>query len=155
MRTLAEGAQAVIRLQARFADAVKETGSFRDQHWAVVDAKQWLQVARWLRDDDSTQFNVLVDITAVHWPHRDPPMEIVAHLYSHSRNDGLRLKARVGDAGPIASLTPLWKSADWNEREAFDMFGVVFTGHPDLRRILMPEDYTDHPLRKELPLYRG
>ena len=152
---MAEGAQAVEKLRARFADAVKETGSFRDQHWAVIDAKRWLEVARWLRDDESTDFNVLVDITAVHWPHRDPPVEIVVHLYSHSRNDGLRLKARVGDAGPIASLTPLWKSADWNERETFDMFGVVFTGHPDLRRILMPEDYTDHPLRKELPLYRG
>jgi len=155
VRTLAEGAQAVLKLQARFKDAVTEAGSFRDQHWAVIDAKRWLEVAGWLRDDESTDYNVLVDITAVHWPHRDPPVEIVAHLYSHSRNDGLRLKARVGDAGPIASLTPLWKSADWNERETFDMFGVVFTGHPDLRRILMPDDYTDHPLRKELPLYRG
>jgi NADH-quinone oxidoreductase subunit C len=152
---LGEGARAVERLQSRFADAVTETGSFRDQHWAVIDAKRWLEVARWLRDDESTDFNVLVDITAVHWPHRDPPMEIVAHLYSLSRNDGLRLKARVGDRGPIASLTSLWSSADWNEREAFDMFGIAFEGHPDLRRILMPEDYTDHPLRKELPLYRG
>jgi len=152
---LAEGAQAVQKLQLRFADAVQSTGSFRDQHWAVIEAGQWLQVARWLRDDEDASFNVLVDITAVHWPHRDPPMEVVAHLYSHKRNDGLRLKTRVGDRGPIASLTPLWHSADWNEREAFDMFGIVFTGHPDLRRILMPDDYTDHPLRKELPLYRG
>jgi NADH-quinone oxidoreductase subunit C len=82
-------------------------------------------------------------------------MEVVAHLRSMSRNDVLRLKARVSDRGPIASLTPLWNSADWNEREAFDMFGIVFSGHPDLRRILMPEDYTDYPLRKELPLFRG
>jgi NADH-quinone oxidoreductase subunit C len=152
---LAEGAQAVQTLLSRFADAVRSTGSYRDQHWAVIEAGQWLQVARWLRDDEEMSFNVLVDITAVHWPHRDPPMEVVAHLYSHKRNDGLRLKARVGDRGPIASLTPLWHSADWNEREAFDMFGIVFTGHPDLRRILMPDDYTDYPLRKELPLYRG
>jgi NADH-quinone oxidoreductase subunit C len=152
---VAEGEQAVKLLQSRFAAAVRETGSFRNQHWAVIEAAQWLEVARWLRDDPSTDFNVLVDITAVHWPHREPPMEVVAHLYSHSRNDGLRLKARVGDQGPIASLTPLWSSADWNEREAFDMFGIVFTGHPDLRRILMPDDYTDFPLRKELPLYRG
>ena len=102
--TLAEGAQAVSALQSQFANAVQETGSFRGQHWAVIEATQWLQVARWLRDDPSTDFNVLVDITAVHWPHREPPMEVVAHLYSHSRNDGLRLKARVGDRGPIASL---------------------------------------------------
>ena len=155
MTTLAEGAQAVARLQTRFPGAVTETGSFRDQHWAVIDAARWLEVATWLRDDEATRYDVLVDITAVHWPHRDPPMEIVAHFYSHARNDGLRLKARVGDTGPIASLTSLWSSADWNERETFDMFGIVFTGHPDLRRILMPDDYTDHPLRKELPLYRG
>ena len=152
---MAEGAQAIAALQARFPGVVQETGSFRDQHWAVIDAKKWLEVARWLKDDPNTDFNVLVDVTAVHWPHRELPMEIVAHLHSHSRNDRLRLKARVGDRGPIASLTPLWRSADWNEREAFDMFGVVFEGHPDLRRILMPDDYTDHPLRKELPLYRG
>jgi NADH-quinone oxidoreductase subunit C len=152
---LAEGAQAVERLQSRFPEAVRGTGSFRDQHWAEVDPAQWLTVARWLRDDPSTDFNVLLDLTVVHWPHRTPPMEIVAHLYSHSRNDVLRLKARVGDRGPIDSLTPLWSAADWNEREAFDMFGVAFAGHPDLRRILMPDDYTDHPLRKELPLYRG
>jgi NADH-quinone oxidoreductase subunit C len=152
---LAEGAQAVERLQSRFADAVLSRGSFRDQHWAVVPPSRWLEVARWLRDDPETDFNVLVDITAVHWPHRNPPMEIVAHLYSHARNDYLRLKTRVGDVGPIDSLTPLWRSADWNEREAFDMFGIEFAGHPNLRRILMPEDYTDFPLRKELPLYRG
>lgn len=152
---MADGARAVQKLQSRFAGAVQSTGSYRDQHWAVIEPAQWLEVARWLRDDEDTSFNVLVDITAVHWPHRDPPMEVVAHLYSHKRNDGLRLKARVGDRGPIASLTPLWHSADWNERETFDMFGIVFTGHPDLRRILMPDDYTDYPLRKELPLYRG
>jgi NADH-quinone oxidoreductase subunit C len=153
--TVAEGLEAVVKLQARFADAVRQTGSFRDQHWAVIEASQWFPVAQWLRDDPSTDFDVLLDITAVHWPLRELPMEIVAHLYSLKRNDGLRLKARVGDTGPIASLTPLWSSADWNEREAFDMFGIVFAGHPDLRRILMPEDYTDYPLRKELPLYRG
>ena len=155
MTTVAEGAEAVARLQARFADAVRQTGSFRDQHWAVIEAVRWLEVARWLRDDKSTDFDVLLDITAVHWPQRELPMEIVAHLYSHARNDVLRLKAGVGDKGPIESLTSLWNSADWNEREAFDMFGIVFAGHPDLRRILMPEDYTDFPLRKELALYRG
>jgi NADH-quinone oxidoreductase subunit C len=152
---LAEGAQAVAALAARFGDAVVETGAFRDQHWAVIAPSRWLEVARWLRDDPSMRYDVLLDVTGVHWPDRERPMEVVAHLYSHARNDRLRLKARVGDRGPIASLTPLWHSADWNERETYDMFGIVFTGHPDLRRILMPEDYTDYPLRKELPLFRG
>ena len=150
-----DGASAIELLKAQFPDAVTEAGSFRDQHWAVIAPELWLAVARWLRDDPRTDFSVLLDVTAVHWPHRRPPMEVVAHLNSVSRNDTLRLKTRVADRGPVDSLTPLWRSADWNEREAFDMFGIDFAGHPDLRRILMPDDYTDYPLRKELPLYRG
>jgi NADH-quinone oxidoreductase subunit C len=82
-------------------------------------------------------------------------MEVVYHFYSLGRNDRLRLKVRTGDTGPVPTLTHLWASANWNERETFDMFGIVFDGHPDLRRILMPDEYTDYPLRKELPLYRG
>jgi NADH-quinone oxidoreductase subunit C len=152
---LADGAQAVELLTQRFGAAILEHGSFRDQHWAVVDPQAWRAVAAWLRDDEATRFNVLLDVTAVHWPDRELPIEVVAHLYSHERNDRLRLKCRVPDRGPVDSLTSLWPSADWNEREAFDMFGIVFSGHPDLRRILMSDDYTDYPLRKELPLFRG
>jgi NADH-quinone oxidoreductase subunit C len=152
---VADGAQAIELLEKRFGDAIVERGSFRDQHWAVVEPKAWRAVAAWLRDDPATLFDVLLDVTAVHWPDREAPIEIVAHLYSHAKNDRLRLKSRVGNQGPIDSLVPLWASANWNEREAFDMFGVVFTDHPDLRRILMSDDYTDHPLRKELPLFRG
>jgi NADH-quinone oxidoreductase subunit C len=152
---LADGAQAIELLEAEFPGAIVAKESFRDQHGAVVDPSQWLRVARWLKEDPRTDFDVLLDVTAIHWPHRRPPMEVVAHLYSIRRNDRLRLKARVPDTGPIASLTPLWASANWNERETYDMFGILFEGHPDLRRILMPEDYTDFPLRKELPLYRG
>jgi NADH-quinone oxidoreductase subunit C len=82
-------------------------------------------------------------------------MQVVYHLFSYARNDRLRLKLRTADRGPVPSLAELWTSAEWNERETFDMFGIEFEGHPDLRRILMPDDYTDFPLRKELPLYRG
>jgi NADH-quinone oxidoreductase subunit C len=82
-------------------------------------------------------------------------MEIVYHLYSVEHDDRLRLKTRVGDAGPVPTVSDIWKAAEWNERETYDMFGIDFEGHPDLRRILMPDDYTDFPLRKELPLYRG
>ena len=152
---MADGALAVELLSRQFPDAVVETGSFREQHWAVVDAARWLEIAGFARNDPRMAYDVLLDVTAVHWPHRELPMEVVAHLYSHPRNDRLRLKARIPDRGPIASLTPLWESANWNERETFDMFGIAFSGHPDLRRILMADDYTDYPLRKELPLYRG
>jgi len=105
VRTLAEGAQAVLKLQARFKDAVTEAGSFRDQHWAVIDAKRWLEVAGWLRDDESTDYNVLVDITAVHWPHRDPPVENRRPPLQPLPQRRAQVEGRVGDAGPIASLT--------------------------------------------------
>ena len=97
----------------------------------------------------------LLDATAVHWPDDPQPIEMVYHLYSFSRNDRLRLKARTGDGDPVPTLSSVWPAANWNERETYDMFGIRFEAHPDLRRILMPDDYTDFPLRKELPLFRG
>ena len=104
---MADGAQAVDLLTQRFGAAILEHGSFRDQHWAVVDPKAWRAVAAWLRDDPATRFNVLLDVTAVHWPDRELPIEIVAHLYSHERNDRLRLKCRVPDRGPKAGPDPV------------------------------------------------
>ena len=150
-----DGAAAAERLQARFPDAVVGAGSFRDQHWVELRAERLLEVCAWLRDDPETDYAMLLDVTAAHWPDSAQPMEVIYHLFSLSRNDRLRLKLRVPDRGPAPSLTSLWASAEWNEREAYDMFGILFDGHPDLRRILMPEDYTDYPLRKELPLYTG
>ncbi len=150
-----DGAAAAERLQARFPDAVVEAGSFRGQHWVELRPERLLEVCAWLRDDPETDYAMLLDVTAAHWPDSAQPMEVIYHLFSLSRNDRLRLKLRVPDRGPAPSVTSLWASAEWNEREAYDMFGIVFDGHPDLRRILMPEDYTDYPLRKELPLYTG
>jgi len=152
---MADGAKALEHLQRQFPDAVLASGSFRDQHWAEIPADRLVEICEWLRDDPSTAFDCLLDVTAVHWPDDPQPMELVYHLYSYPRNDRLRLKTRVGSEGPMSTLCGLWKSADWNERETYDMFGIRFEGHPDLRRILMAEDYTDFPLRKEFPLYRG
>jgi NADH-quinone oxidoreductase subunit C len=112
-------------------------------------------ICLWLRDDAGTSFAFLTDVTAVHWPDDPQPMEVVYHLFSRERNDRLRLKTRAGDVGPVPSVSGVWRSASWNERETYDMFGIEFSDHPDLRRILMPDDYTDFPLRKEFPLYRG
>jgi NADH-quinone oxidoreductase subunit C len=150
-----DGAAAAERLQARFPDAVLGAGAFRNQHWVELRADRLLEVCAWLRDDPECDFVMLLDVTAAHWPDSQQPMEVIYHLFSLGRNDRLRLKVRVADRGPVPSLTSLWRSAEWNEREAYDMFGIVFEGHPDLRRILMPDDYTDFPLRKELPLYTG
>ncbi len=152
---MADGAGTAARLRERFPEAVVRAGSFRDQHWVTIRPEALLEVARWLKEDPENDYAMLLDVTAVHWPEDPEPMEVVYHFYSLSRNERFRLKVRTGDRGTVPSLTGLWASADWNERETYDMFGVVFEGHPDLRRILMPAEYTDHPLRKEFPLYRG
>jgi len=150
-----DGQQAIEQIRASFPDAVVRSGEYRDQHWSELKLEQLLEVCRWLRDDASMDYDYLVDVTAAHWPDDPQPCELIYHLYSYARDDRLRLKVRTADRGTVPSLTGLWKSADWNEREAYDMFGVRFDGHPDLRRILMPDDYTDFPLRKEFPLFRG
>ena len=152
---MADGERARDILRSEFAQDVTGSGSFRDQHWAEVRAEGLARICRRLRDDAELRYDVLLDVTAVHWPDDALPMEVVYHLYSLSRNDRLRLKLRAPAFGPVPTVSEIWPSAEWNERETYDMFGIVFTGHPDLRRILMPDDYTDHPLRKELPLYRG
>ena len=152
---MADGQQAVELIQQRFPGAVLGTGSYREQTWAEIELDRLVEIASFLRDDPELCYDFLVDVTAVHWPLDAQPMHVVYHLFSYARNDRLRLKVRTGDRGPVQSVADLWPSADWNEREAYDMFGIEFEGHPDLRRILMPDDYTDFPLRKELPLYRG
>ena len=150
---MADGARTVETLRERFGDAVTEFGDYRGQHWARIPADRLREIAAFLRDE--LGYDHLVDVTAVHWPEQTPAFEAVYHLYAYERGDRVRLKVPVPESGGVPSLADLWKSADWNERETYDMFGVTFDGHPDLRRILMPDDYTDFPLRKEFPLYRG
>lgn len=152
---MADGARVVELMRDRFTGGVIDSGSYRDQHWVRVRIDRLLEICAWLKDDPQASYELLLDVTAVHWPDDPEPMEIVYHLYSLARNDRLRVKVRTGDRGPVPTLCGLWDAADWNERETFDMFGIVFEGHPDLRRILMHDEYTDYPLRKELPLYRG
>jgi NADH-quinone oxidoreductase subunit C len=152
---VADGQQAIELLGKNFPDEIVGSGSFRDQHWVELKQGRLVDICLWLRDDPETSFEFLLDVTAVHWPDDPQPIETVYHLYSTRRNDRLRLKVRAGDQGPVPSVSGVWQSADWNERETYDMFGIEFEGHPDPRRILMPDDYTDFPLRKEFPLFRG
>jgi NADH-quinone oxidoreductase subunit C len=152
-------AQALIELlQTKFADAVQETHAMRGDETVVVDPTRWLEIARCLRDDDQAQMSVLVDLTAVDFPDRDPRFEVVAHFHSLGLGHRLRLKAKVGkpdgSGAQIASLTSLWASANWLERECYDMLGVQFSGHPDLRRILLYPEFEGHPLRKDYPAHR-
>jgi NADH-quinone oxidoreductase subunit C len=109
-------------------------------------------VCRWLKD--LLGFVRLADLTAVDLHPREPRFEIIYHLHSFARNERLRLKCRLaGDSAEVDSVTCVWRSADWHEREVFDLFGVTFRDHPNLRRIMMPEDWEGHPLRKDYPVY--
>lgn len=145
------------RLQANFGAAILETHSQHGDDTAVVDAKKWRDIAAFCKADSALDFNMLTDITAVDYPQREEGrLEVVMHLYSINKRHRVRLKARIGDqeldTNPeIATVTHLWPGANWLEREVFDMFGVSFTGHPDLRRILMYPEFTGHPLRKDYP----
>ncbi len=118
----------------------------------VVPAARILEVARYLREAPDTAFDLCTDLTATDWPPRADRFDVIYCLYSIRHRHRLRVKATVGDNQPIASVTPVWPSSNWLEREVFDMFGITFTGHPDLRRILMPDDWQGFPQRKDYPL---
>jgi NADH-quinone oxidoreductase subunit C len=145
-------------LKQQFPQAVLESHAQRGDDTVVVEASAWKDVARFLRDDARASMEMLADLTCVDFPEREPRFEVVAHLYSLTKAHRLRLKARVGDErgdhAEVDSLTELWGAANWAEREAWDMFGVRFRGHPDLRRILMYPEFSGHALRKDYPANR-
>jgi NADH-quinone oxidoreductase subunit C len=109
-------------------------------------------VMKHLRDDPACAFQALVDITAVDWPQRERRFDIVYHLLSPTQNSRIRVKIEVGEAMPVASIIAVFPGANWFEREVYDLYGVVFTGHPDMRRILTDYGFEGHPLRKDFPL---
>jgi NADH-quinone oxidoreductase subunit C len=142
-------------IKKNFGAAVLETHSLYGDDTVVVEAASWKAVARFLRDTPQVSMDMLTDLTAVDFPEREPRFEIVAHFYSLSKGHRLRLKTRTGDSegdeAVVDSLCDFWASANWLERECFDLFGVLFTGHPDLRRILMYPEFEGHPLRRDYP----
>ncbi|HEX6544326.1 MAG TPA: NADH-quinone oxidoreductase subunit C [Ktedonobacterales bacterium] len=154
MNPLAEATVALVR--DRFPDGVLEAIEHRGEMTIVVRPEIIAEVCRTLRDDDSLAYNFLADITAVDWPERDPRYDVVYHLLSLATYAVVRLKVRVGDEDTpdpeIPTVTTVWPGANWFEREIYDLFGIRFAGHPDLTRIMMPEDWVGHPLRKDYPL---
>jgi len=118
-----------------------------------VERDAWATVARALHDDPRLSFEMLVDVAGIDFPKRQPRFEVVYHLWSLTHNRLIRIKVGVPEEDPTCpSVVDLWSTADWHERECFDLVGVRFAGHPDLRRILMPDDYPWHPLRKDFPV---
>ncbi len=132
------------------SEAVLEKGTFRGQWWVVVPWDRLLEVMKELRD--RWGFRYLSDVTAVDYLPRRPRFQLVYHVWCHERSALLRVKTWAeADPPGVPSLTPLWSAAGWLEREVYDLFGIEFQGHPDLRRILLPPDWEGHPLRKDYP----
>jgi NADH-quinone oxidoreductase subunit C len=143
----------VKRLRERLDGALREASEFLGQLSIRVDSQRIVEVCDSLKRDSKTPFDFLSDLTCVHFPERlDTPFEIVYNLYSIPANERVRLKVSLTEGDPVESVTSVWPTADWMEREVYDLFGVMFSNHPDLRRILLPEDWEGHPLRKEYPL---
>jgi NADH-quinone oxidoreductase subunit C len=139
-------------LRAAFPADVLDAVPSPDDPAAVIRPAALPSVMAWLRDGPP-RMTLLLDITCVDRPERAERFELVYHVLSLTTNARLRLKASVPDAGPeVASLSGLWKNAAWLEREIFDLFGVRFSGHPDLRRLLLYDGFEGHPLRKDYPL---
>lgn len=146
---------AVQAVRETFPDAFVDAVNFRDEMTIRVERPALREVVGYLRDDPSLRYNLLSDLTAVDMLRlRDNPrFDVVIQLYSIPRRQRLRVKAGFNDGDPVPSMVPLFHGANWLEREAYDMFGIVFEGHPDLRRMLLPDDWDEgHPLRKDYPL---
>lgn len=137
----------VQRLKSRFGDAIREAAVDRKQAILLVGSGHLAEIARHCRDEE--KFDMLVDLTAVDWPKREKRFDVVLNLYSFAKNERLRLKANAAEGEPVPSVCAVWIAANWLERECYDMFGIVFEGHPDLKRILMPDEWQGYPLRKD------
>jgi NADH-quinone oxidoreductase subunit C len=142
----------VQRLKARFGEAFREATLDRKQAIVLIAVGQLREISRYCRDEE--QFDMLVDLTAVDWPKRENRFDVVLNLYSFAKNERLRLKAHAGETQPAPSVCEIWPSANWMERECYDMFGIVFEGHPDLKRILLPDEWQGYPLRKDYDILK-
>lgn len=140
-------------LKGQVGDAILGDQVFRDQLSVTVDPERIVEVCTACRDHEGLGFDMLTDLTAVDLLPAEPRFEVVYNLYSFPRNQRLRLKAAVPENGTIATVEGVWKAANWMEREVYDLFGIVFEGHADLRRILLWDGYVGHPLRKDFPLH--
>ncbi len=144
--------RAVDLLKERFTDQVIEVVYHAGDALVRLRKDRFLEIARMLRDDPDLRFDYLSNLTAVHYPQRPQPFEVVYHLYSISRRHRLTLKLDLGEGEEAPTSCGVWPTANWHEREVFDLFGVRFSGHPDLTRILMTDEWVGHPLRKDYPL---
>ncbi len=145
------------KIREALKEAVSDTDDFRGQETVVADPERILDVLRFLRDDAEMRYDMMVDVTGVDYAEYPEEMPgrfaVVYHLWSLDRKRRIRVKAFLpADSPRIDSAVPLYQIANWGEREVYDLMGIRFDGHPDLRRIMLPESFVGHPLRKEYPL---
>ncbi|MEE8581914.1 MAG: NADH-quinone oxidoreductase subunit C [Myxococcota bacterium] len=149
------GSPILARLLEAHGDDVLETHAQHGDLTARIEAVRLVEVARFLRNDEALAFDMLSDLCGVDYPEREPRFEVVYHLYSVEHNQRLRIKAGVPEEPcEIDSLVEVWPGANWLEREAWDLYGIRFRNHPDLRRLLLYEEFEGHPLRKDYPKER-
>jgi NADH-quinone oxidoreductase subunit C len=139
-------------LRENHTDGILDTLMPQGDATAVIRPEFLTKIMDFLKNDSRLLFNVLMDMTAVDYPERKPRFDVVYHLLSLRFNRRLRIKLKVEEGKPVDSLTPLWGCANWLEREVWDMFGIPFAGHPNLKRILMYDEFEGHPLRKDYPI---
>jgi NADH-quinone oxidoreductase subunit C len=141
-------------LQKGFPGVIREAVTFRKMPSITVAKEFLLSICHFLKGEEGGAYTLLTDQTAVDYPKREKRFEIIYHLYSFKRNDRLRLKVIIAEGETVPSVASIWPAANWLEREVYDMFGVVYEGHPNLKRILLPDGWTGHPLRKDHDILR-
>jgi len=137
----------VTQLRGQYGSGIVEALRYLGQTYLTVDSSLLPEILLRMHDDEG--FDYCVDITAVHYPKREQQFDMVYVLYSFPKNERMRVKSRIKDGEHVASAVAIWETANWLEREVFDMFGIVFDGHPGLKRILLPDEWKGHPLRKD------
>lgn len=148
----------IAKIQAAYPDAIDRIYEFRGETWIYVKKERLLDVGRLLRDDPELRYAYFSDALGLDWLHqweageKAKRFEVVYTLYSHLHFCNLFLKVEADENEPVPSLTAVWEGANWPERETFDLYGIQFEGHPDLKRILLPDDWVGFPLRKDFPL---
>ncbi len=146
----------VTKLRTRFPDAITGVAEFRDEITITVSRDAIVPVCQFLRDDPDLAYYFLVDLTSVDYaehPQKQARFAVVYLLHSYKNNERIRLKVWVDEADPVvATVSGVWGAANWMEREVYDMMGITVSGHPDLRRIILPPDWEGHPLRKDFPV---
>jgi len=149
---MAENQSSVDKLKEKFGASLLEVKTFRDEVTVTVSRREIYEICKFLYADPDLQYQFLTDLCGVDFLPETPRFEIVYHLYSMKKNQRLRLKARVAEGESIPSVDSIWRAANWLEREAYDLFGIPFENHPDLRRILLWDGYEGYPMRKDYPV---